>query len=108
LDERSDVTRHDHINPITWYYYRYSLSKTGFTTDSISVDRWKKGAIAFAWLWPLMWIYTRRSLGREKSPQQRKSNLSLVNDLVRFDLLFGRTAIFLARKMKNSEDEETS
>jgi len=105
LDERSDVTRHDHINPITWYYYRYSLSKTGFTTDSISVDRWKKGAIAFAWLWPFMWLYTRRSLGKEKSPQLRKSNLSLVKDLVRFDLLFGRTAIFLARKIKNSEDD---
>ncbi len=89
---------HDHISPLTWYFYRYSLVHSGFEFEGVEVDRLKKGAMALVWLYPLMYIYTHYTLSREKDPGLRESNAELAKDLLRFDLLFGRTIIVTARK----------
>lgn len=98
LREDSTNPLHDHITPLTWYFYRYSLARTGFEMTDVRVDRCKRGAMAMIWLYPIMYLYTRHTLLREKNPELRESNKKLVSELMRFDLMFGRTIIVTARR----------
>ncbi|GAB4150633.1 MAG: hypothetical protein Kow00107_01150 [Planctomycetota bacterium] len=104
LDERFGNPLHDHITPLPWYYYRYSFVNTGFEFIDLRVDRLKKGAMALALLYPIMWLYTRYSIGRDKNEAVREANRRLIPQLLRLDLLFGRTVIMVARKARDSRE----
>jgi SAM-dependent methyltransferase len=102
LDEGFGNPLHDHITPLPWYYYRYSLSHSGYEVISVGVDRIRSSAVMLMWLWPVAWLYTRFSLGKEKNPDLRSSNRALAGQLLRADLMCGRTVIIAARKVREA------
>ncbi len=98
LDEDRPDPLHGHITPLPWYYYRYSLVRSGFVIERTVTDRWKKGALAFLWFWPAIYAYSAFTLRREREPRRRRENLRLLPTLTGMDLLCGRTLVILARK----------
>lgn len=89
---------HDHIHLITYYGLRYILRTTGFTIDQVTTDRIRRFGVLHAWAWPLVFVATHRTLGREPDPRQREANREIAAHMLSWSLLFGRTLILVARK----------
>jgi hypothetical protein len=98
INEFSQVPVFDHINPITYYQLRYILHTQGFEIRQVATDLFRRGAVPFYVLKPLIRLYSVRSMRKERDPQQRAANRDIRRILTSPELLLGRTLILVACK----------
>jgi len=89
----------DHIHPITYYQLRYVLHTNGFRIQTLTTDRYRKSAMWWMGLYPLLALWTRRTMRKEKDPAQRVVNICIRQDMRSLALLLGRTTIVVAGKV---------
>jgi len=89
---------HTHINPITYYYLRHALVASGFEITRITTDRFRKSALCFAWLYPVILLASKHSIRNETDERQREVNRQILRTMRSGALLFGRTLIVVARR----------
>jgi 2-polyprenyl-3-methyl-5-hydroxy-6-metoxy-1,4-benzoquinol methylase len=98
INEFSQVPVFDHIHPITYYQLRYILHTQGFEITKATTDFARRGAAALLPLWPLIRLYSVRTMRKERDLQQRRANREIRRTLTSPALLLGRTLIVVARK----------
>lgn len=98
ISEHSQVPVFDHINPVTYYQLRYMLHTQGFRISEITTDLFRRSAAALWLLRPLIGLYTRRTMHKERDPRQRAANREIRQALMSRELLLGRTLIVAAHK----------
>lgn len=97
LNERM-ITPADHIMPLTYPTLRYLLVTNGFEIRSVATEtvRWKSYPYLFFVPWIL--IYTVLALRKEKDPEQRKANWTILKTLLGLPILIGEHLILECRK----------
>ncbi len=101
INEFSQVPVFDHINPVTYYQLRYMLHTQGFRITQVTTDLIRRSATALYFLWPLVQLYSIRTMRKERDPQQREANREIRRILCSPSLLLGRTLILVAQKLSN-------
>lgn len=97
----------DHIHPITYYQLRYILHTNGFRMHTVTTDRYRKSAMGWMGLYPLLALWTRTTMRKERDPAQRAVNAHIRRDLRSFALLLGRTTIIVAEKEESHRSSRT-
>ncbi len=90
---------HTHINPVPYYYLRHALVQSGFKMVKVCTDRYRKSALALAWLYPAVVLGARHSIRKETDPRQRAVNREIVRTMCSAPVLFGRTLIVVAERV---------
>jgi 2-polyprenyl-3-methyl-5-hydroxy-6-metoxy-1,4-benzoquinol methylase len=98
INEFSQVPVFDHIHPLTYYQLRYMLHTQGFQIAQVTTDFARRSAAALYFLWPLVRLYSVRTMRKETDPQQRQANREIRRLMSSRRLLLGRTLIVVARK----------
>ncbi len=98
INEFSIVPVFDHINPVTYYQLRYMLHTQGFEITQIASDLRRRSAAGLLFLYPLVRVYSRRTMRKEADPQQRAANLEIRRVMASLSILLGRTLILVARR----------
>ena len=92
-----------HLNPVSALLAVYALRKNGFTVRRIACNRWSLGS-ALPWLpfLPLVYLWTWfHYVFRERGEGQRARNRELIRLVLTADLLFGKIAVFDARRTED-------
>ena len=71
---------------------------TGFTVETVTTDRIRKGGLGLAWALPVVHLWTRAAMRKESDERQRAANAEIARHMLSPDLLFGRTLMLVARK----------
>jgi SAM-dependent methyltransferase len=98
INEFSHLPVFDHINPMTFYQVRYMLHSSGFRIETVTTDLWRRSALGFLLFYPLLRLYSIRTMRKETDPQQRAANREIRDQMNSLDLLLGRTLIVVAEK----------
>ncbi|MCK5328299.1 MAG: methyltransferase domain-containing protein [Candidatus Latescibacteria bacterium] len=88
----------DHIHPLTYYQLRYMLHTNGFHIERVDTDRYRSSAAYWLWLYPLLRLFTRTTMRKERDPGQRARNREIRRTMHSPALLLGRTVIVTAEK----------
>jgi SAM-dependent methyltransferase len=88
----------DHIHPLTFYQLRYMLHTNGFHIERVDTDRYRSSAAYWLWLYPLLRLFTRTTMRKERDPGQRARNREIRRTMHSPALLLGRTVIVTAEK----------
>ena len=92
---------HTHINPVSYYYLRHALVANGFEITEVTTDKYRKSALLLAWLYPLAVLASMHSVRKESHPRQRETNREILKRMRSAALLFGRTLIVVAKRIKD-------
>ena len=98
INEFSQIPVFDHIHPITYYQLRYILHTQGFEITKATTDFARRSAAALLPLWPLIRLYSVRTMRKERDALQRIANREIRRTLTSPALLLGRTLIVVAHK----------
>ena len=101
INEFSQVPVFDHINPVAYYQLRYMLHTQGFRISRITTDFYRRSAAGLCFLYPLIRLYSIRTMRKETDPEQRAANREIRGLLASPALLLGRTLILVARKKEH-------
>jgi SAM-dependent methyltransferase len=101
INEFSQVPVFDHINPVTYYQVRYMLHTQGFQISRVTTDFYRRSAAGLYFLYPLIRLYSIRTMRKETDPEQRSANREIRGLLASPPLLLGRTLILVARKKEH-------
>jgi 2-polyprenyl-3-methyl-5-hydroxy-6-metoxy-1,4-benzoquinol methylase len=101
LDETDPNPLH-HINMLSFPELRYMLHRADFEITAIAANRCKLVSYLYAPLAPISYLLTRWALASEKDAGQRERNQEILRQLNCWDLLFGETAIVMARNAKQA------
>lgn len=101
INEFSQVPVFDHIHPTTYYQLRYMLHTQGFQITEVAADFSRRSAAGLYFLWPLVKLYSIRTMRKERDPRQRKANREIRRVLTSRSLLLGRTLIVVASKQSS-------
>lgn len=82
-----------HIAPTPYYLLRHALVLAGFRVRLVTTDRWRRGALLLAGLYPAVRLASRHSTRRENHPEQRQANHEMLRTMRSASILFGRTLI---------------
>jgi hypothetical protein len=101
LSSADPVHTSGHINPVSYYYLAYQLRRAGFTSTSVTYDRFKLSArLLLILCGPVIWIgnqLLRRRLNARK-PDVAAENEEILNDVWSLAMLTSRSVIAIARK----------
>lgn len=100
MNEFSHVPVFDHINPMTYYQVRYALHTSGFQIRWVGTDLWRRSCGPLLLAYPLLRLYSIRTMRKEADPRQREANREIRRIMNSLDLLLGRTLIVEAVKEK--------
>jgi 2-polyprenyl-3-methyl-5-hydroxy-6-metoxy-1,4-benzoquinol methylase len=92
---------HTHINPIPYYYLRHAFVANKFEITRVTTDRYRKSALLLTWLYPLAVLASMHSVRKETYPRQREANRRILRTMRSAALLFGRTLIVVAKRIKD-------
>ncbi len=101
INEFSHLPVFDHINPVTFYQVRYMLHSSGFQIRQVTTDLWRRSSAGFLVFYPILRLYSIRTMRKETDHQQRKANREIRRQINSLDLLLGRTLIVDAEKSGN-------
>jgi SAM-dependent methyltransferase len=101
INEFSHLPVFDHINPVTFYQVRYMLHSSGFQLRKVTTDLWRRSALGFLAFYPVLRLYSIRTMRKESDPRQREANREIRGQINSLDLLLGRTLILEAEKTRN-------
>jgi SAM-dependent methyltransferase len=101
INEFSRIPVFDHIHPATYYQLRYMLHTQGFRITEVTADFSRRSAVALYFLWPLVKLYSIRTMRKEHDPRQREANREIRRVLTSRTLLLGRTLIVVACKQSS-------
>jgi hypothetical protein len=99
INEFSHLPVFDHINPVTFYQVRYMLHSSGFRLRQVTTDLWRRSAAGFLVFYPLLRLYSIRTMRKENDARQREANREIRGQINSLDLLLGRTLIVVAEKI---------
>jgi len=105
LDETAPNPLH-HINMLSFPELRYMLHRSDFEISAITANRSKAVSYLYAPLAPISYLLTRWTLRSEENPGQRRRNKEILRQLYCPDLLFGETAIIMARSEKATAGQQ--
>ena len=101
LSSADPVHTSGHINPVSYYYLAYQLTRAGFASTSVTYDRFKTSARFLVVLCaPVIWIgnqLLRRRLGARK-PDVAAENASILSGMWSLDMLTSRSIITISNK----------
>ena len=101
LSSADPVHTSGHINPVSYYYLAYQLTRAGFASTSVAYDRFKTSARFLVVLCaPVIWIgnqLLRRRLNARK-PDVAAENASILNAMWSLDMLTSRSIITISSK----------
>ena len=103
INEFSHLPVFDHINPVTYYQVRYMLHSSGFRMETVTTDLWRRSGVGLLALYPLLRLYSIRTMRKETDPQQRVANREIRSQMNSLDLLLGRTLIVVAEKAESGQ-----
>ena len=101
LSSADPVHTSGHINPVSYYYLAYQLRRAGFTSTSVTYDRFKNSARLLVVLCaPVIWLgnllLRRRLISRKKDVVME--NAAILRDMWSYRMLISRSVIAIARK----------
>jgi ubiquinone/menaquinone biosynthesis C-methylase UbiE len=101
LSSADPVHTSGHINPVSYYYLAYQLTRAGFGSTSVAYDRFKTSARFLVVLCaPVIWIgnqLLRRRLNARK-PDVAAENASILDAMWSLDMLTARSIITIGNK----------
>lgn len=101
LSTSDPVHTSGHINPVSYYYLAYQLSRAGFSSTSVEYDRFKTSArLLLGFCGPLIWVGNqlfRRRL-RARKPDVAWENTSILAAMWSLAMLTSRSIIAISRK----------
>ena len=101
LSSADPVHTSGHINPVSYYYLAYQLTRAGFASTSVAYDRFKTSAQFLAVICaPVIWIgnlLLRRRLNARK-PDVAAENASILSAMWSLDMLTSRSIITISNK----------
>jgi ubiquinone/menaquinone biosynthesis C-methylase UbiE len=101
LSSADPVHTSGHINPVSYYYLAYQLTRAGFDSTSVAYDRFKTSARFLVILCaPVIWIgnqLLRRRLNARK-PDVAAENASVLDAMWSLDMLTARSIITIGNK----------
>ncbi|MBI4445336.1 MAG: methyltransferase domain-containing protein [Acidobacteria bacterium] len=105
LDEFTHLPVFDHISPLTYYQLRYALHSSGFQIRKATTDLWRRSCWPFLLFYPLLRLYSIRTMRKEGDTRQRKANREIRDVMNSPDMLLGRSLILVAEKQGASSLE---
>lgn len=101
LSSADPVHTSGHINPVSYYYLAYQLTRAGFAATSVDYDRFKTSARFLVVLCaPVIWIgnqLLRRRLNSRK-PDVAAENASILSGMWSLQMLTSRSIITISHK----------
>jgi SAM-dependent methyltransferase len=101
LSSADPVHTSGHINPVSYYYLAYQLTRAGFTSTSVDYDRFKTSArFLVALCAPVIWIGNqlfRRRLNARK-PDVAAENAPILSAMWSLKMLTSRSIISISHK----------
>jgi len=101
LSSADPVHTSGHINPVSYYYLAYQLTRAGFSSTAVEYDRFKTSArFLLILLGPAIWIGNmlfRRRLNARK-PDVAAENASILRGMWSIEMLTSRSIIAISRK----------
>jgi 2-polyprenyl-3-methyl-5-hydroxy-6-metoxy-1,4-benzoquinol methylase len=101
LSSADPVHTSGHINPVSYYYLAYQLSRAGFASTAVEYDRFKNSARFLVVLCaPVIWLgnlLLRRRLNARK-PDVAVENASVLNGMWSLGMLTSRSIITISDK----------
>lgn len=101
LSSNDPVHTSGHINPVSYYYLAYMLSRAGFADVSVEYDRLKSSArgllVLAGWYVAIGNALFRRRF-HMRSPKVDAENRTVLNALNSYHMLVARSVIVVARK----------
>lgn len=102
LSSKDPVHTSGHINPVSYYYLAYMLSRAGFNTVSVEYDRLKssaRGGLMVAGPFVAIGNALFRRRFRERSPVVATENGATLDSINSYKMLCARSVIAIARKV---------
>jgi 2-polyprenyl-3-methyl-5-hydroxy-6-metoxy-1,4-benzoquinol methylase len=87
-----------HIALLTFPELRYALHTSGFQVREAGHTHVKPVSYLYAWLAPLVWMYTRIAFRKERDAAQRGANLAIRKAMLSRSLLFGENLLIVAHR----------
>lgn len=101
LSSADPVHTSGHINPVSYYYLAYQLTRAGFASTSVDYDRFKTSAKFLLILCgPVIWLGNllfRRRLNARK-PEVAAENASILSGMWSLSMLTSRSIIAVSKK----------
>jgi SAM-dependent methyltransferase len=101
LSSADPVHTSGHINPVSYYYLAYQLTRAGFGSISVEYDRFKTSAkFLLVLCGPVIWLGNllfRRRLSSRK-PDVAAENASILRGMWSLEMLTSRSIIAIGRK----------
>lgn len=101
LSSADPVHTSGHINPVSYYYLAYQLTRAGFASTSVAYDRFKTSARFLVVLCaPVIWLgnlLLRRRLNARK-PDVAAENASILSSMWSLNMLTSRSIITISHK----------
>jgi SAM-dependent methyltransferase len=105
LSSADPVHTSGHINPVSYYYLAYQLTRAGFASTSVDYDRFKTSArFLVALCGPVIWIgnlLLRRRLNARK-PDVAAENAAILRAMWSLKMLTSRSIITISHKSGSS------
>jgi SAM-dependent methyltransferase len=101
LSSADPVHTSGHINPVSYYYLAYQLSRAGFASTSVAYDRFKNSARFLLLICgPMIWIGNQLFRGRLNSRKKdvATENASILSEMWSLQMLTSRSVIAIASK----------
>lgn len=98
INEFSHLPVFDHIHPVTFPQVRYMLHSSGLRIREVTTDLWRRSAVGFLLFYPMIRLYSIRTMRKESDPRQRQANREIRRQMNSLDLLLGRSLILEAEK----------
>ena len=101
LSSADPVHTSGHINPVSYYYLAYQLRRAGFTSTSVTYDRFKLSArLLLIPCGPVIWIGNQllKQRLRRRKKDVAAENEEILNDVWSLAMLTSRSVIAIARK----------
>jgi len=104
LDHTKEQGLSGHINLVLFPALEFNLRRHGFKIEALTTNRYRRGSrLLYPFLYPLMYIATKRLLGKERDPDQRQRNRELFKLMLSREMLLGRIHIIKAVKSGTSD-----
>jgi len=87
-----------HISSEPIYQIITILNINGFRWVGQSSSYWKESCLAWLWLYPLIWFFSRLKMGKNRNAKQSLANKRLRKVMRSLDLLLGRTLVIKFEK----------
>jgi SAM-dependent methyltransferase len=101
LSSADPVHTSGHINPVSYYYLAYQLTRAGFRSTAVEYDRFKTSAkFLLVICGPVIWLGNllfRRRLNSRK-PEVSAENASILRAMRSVEMLTSRSIIAIGRK----------